>query len=383
MTANSYIDAFIPTGASDKACVNCGICLQKCPVMKMDAEESKKEMARLLSDEPTQRVLNECTFCYSCNSYCPQGLRPYNLIMERMVAKNQESGIPRPKSLDYMMTGKSEAGYFFDQYKNAPPEDKTILDRWSVVPPKSEDTLFVGCYGRTIPQRLEHSKVLKDLPKFGPREACCGEIPHRFGDYAYFTELVERTRKTLEALNTGRLVCYCGSCANYLGNIWPKDHGVKLPFQVISLYEWLWEKYSAGEIAVERKFSNTIAVSDSCYTSELGDGFYEAIRGLHQAVGMQTVELADNRNDSRCCGFSCGIRNNYDQSQVAIEAAKKLDQIMATQVDEVSVNCPGCWVGITGAAQAAKQELKVRFAISDFLWAFGDDGPKKAQQKDG
>jgi Fe-S oxidoreductase len=377
MIAKSYIDAFVPTGASDKECINCGICLQKCPVMKMDKKESKQEMSRLLKDEPTERVLNECTFCYSCNTYCPQGLRPYNLIMERITAENQKSGTPRPPALDYMMTGKSESGYFYDQYNAAPPEDKAILDRWSVVPPKSKDTLFVGCYGRTVPQRLENSKALKDLPKFGPRDACCGEIPHRFGDYEYFTVLVERTRKTLEALNTERLVCYCGACANYLGHIWPKDHGVKLPFPVISLYEWLWEKYSAGEIAVERKFSSETAISDSCYTSELGEGFYEAIRGLHKAVGMKTVELANNREDTLCCGFACGIRNNYDQNQTAIEAKKKLDQVVATQVKQVSVNCPGCWLGISTAAQAAKQELKVRFAISDFLWAFGDDEPTK------
>lgn len=54
----------------------------------------------------------------------------------------------------------------------------------------------------------------------------------------YFTEIVDRTRRQLEALKTDQLVCYCGSCSNNLGNIWPRDHGVKLPFPVISLYEW-------------------------------------------------------------------------------------------------------------------------------------------------
>jgi Fe-S oxidoreductase len=106
---------------------------------------------------------------------------------------------------------------------------------------------------------------------------------------------VERTRRMLETLNTERLVCYCGSCSNYLGNVWPNDHGVELPYPVISLYEWLWEKYCAGELAVQRKFSKDIVISDSCYTSELGDSFYEAIRGLHQVAGMRTVELANHR----------------------------------------------------------------------------------------
>ena len=365
MISKSYIDAFIPDGKNHDACVTCGICLQKCPVMQMGKEESRQEFGRLLAGEETERVLKECTFCYSCNSYCPQGLRPYNLIMERIVHKNRKNGKGIPPALDYMMTGKNESGYFFDIYKSASAGDKAVLEKWSQVPPKSKDVLFIGCVGRTFPGRLEHSNALAGLPKFGPQDACCGEIPHRFGDYAYFSDLVDRTRKTLEQLQTERLVCYCGSCSNYLGNIWPKDHGVKLPFEVISLYEWLWEKYSADELSIVRKFSKEIAISDSCYTSELGDNFYKAVRGLHEAAGMKTVELANSRENSLCCGFAAGIRNNYDQAQVGVEAKKKLDQIEATKAKEVSVNCPGCWAGIGGAAKAAGLDLGVKFAISD------------------
>lgn len=174
-------------------------------------------------------------------------------------------------------------------------------------------------------------------------------------------------------MNTERLVCYCGSCSNYLGNVWPNYHGVKLPYPVISLYEWLWEKYSPGELAVEYKFSKDIAISDSCYTSERGNAFYDAVRGLHEAVGMNVVELAGNRFDSLCCGFASGIRNNYDQTQVAIEARKKLDQVLASGLNEVSVNCPGCWAGIRDAARATNADLKVRFAINEILRAFGEN----------
>ena len=375
MISKSYLDAFIPEGKSSDVCVNCGICLQKCPVMKMEKDESRAEMRRRLNGEETKRILKECTFCFSCNHYCPQGLRPYNLIMERMIEKNRQAGAAVPPFISYMMTGKSESGYFYDLYKAGSDEDKAILDRWTQKPSKAKDTLFSGCYGRTIPQSLEYSKTLAGLPKFGPRDACCGEIPHRFGDYEYFSANVERTRKMLESLNTERLVCYCGSCANYLGNIWPNYHGVQLPYPVISLYEWLWEQYSAGELAIQRPFSKDIAISDSCYTSELGEGYYKAFRGLHEAAGMRTVELANNRYDSLCCGFACSIRNGYDQTQVAIAAKKKLDQIVETKQTAVSVNCPGCWVGISNAAKVGNQDIKVRFAINDILRAFGDEAP--------
>ncbi|MFZ3055360.1 MAG: heterodisulfide reductase-related iron-sulfur binding cluster [Smithella sp.] len=88
---------------------------------------------------------------------------------------------------------------------------------------------------------------------------------------------------------------------------------------------------------------------------------------------MNVVELAGNRFDSLCCGFASGIRNNYDQTQVAIEARKKLDQVLASGLNEVSVNCPGCWAGIRDAARATNADLKVRFAINEILRAFGEN----------
>jgi hypothetical protein len=48
-----------------------------------------------------------------------------------------------------------------------------------------------------------------------------------------------------------------------------------------------------------------------------------------------------------------------------------VDQILATNVNEVSCNCPGCWAGIIRAGKG--HHLRVRFAINEILWAFGDD----------
>ena len=89
MARKTYIDAFDPEGKSRNVCEKCGLCLQECPVMKMEKAESQAEMGRLLKGQETERVLNECTFCFSCNHYCPQGLRPYALIMERAAEKNR------------------------------------------------------------------------------------------------------------------------------------------------------------------------------------------------------------------------------------------------------------------------------------------------------
>jgi len=54
-------------------------------------------------------------------------------------------------------------------------EEKEILKKWSENPPQgSKDILWIGCLGKMICKSIENSQVLKDLPKFGPSDICCG-----------------------------------------------------------------------------------------------------------------------------------------------------------------------------------------------------------------
>ena len=371
MTSKSYIDAFDPEGKSGSICANCGICLQKCPVMQMDKDEAKSEMACLLTGTEPKRVMNECTFCFNCNNYCPHGLKPYALIMERLAERIRklEKGIP--PYIEYYFTGKGDSDVFRDVYDTLSENEKNILNKWAVMPAKSKDVLFIGCAGRQIPQEIENSKVLEELPKYAPRTACCGELSYRLGDYKTFSETVERTRQLLAGLDTERLVCYCGSCANYLGNIWPNYHGVKLPFEVTSIWEWLWEKVQKGDIKAKRKVSKKVAITDSCYSSELGDRFYEAIRGLHEAAGMEVVELKNNRYDNLTCGAVSIVRNNYDYTEGVKEARKKIAQVKETGAGDIACYCPGCFGQLRVGAQRAG--LNLHYSLEEILWAFGDE----------
>jgi Fe-S oxidoreductase len=233
--------------------------------------------------------------------------------------------------------------------------------------------------GREIPYGTEHSLVFKGLPKYAPRNACCGELAYRYGDYQAFAQTVERTRKMLERLDTDRLVCYCGSCANYLANIWPNYHGVKLPFEIVSVWQWLWEKYSRGEIKVERPINRKVVLTDACYSSELGEGFLDAVRGLHRAVGIEVVELENNRFDNLTCGTVSILRNNYDLKEGAKETKRKMAQVLNTGVGDLNCYCPGCYMQLRGAAK--KSNIQTHYALEEILWAFGDEYPVPLEER--
>ena len=379
MARKAYIEAFNPEGLNQNVCEQCGLCLQRCPVMQMGKDQARLEMGRLLKGQETERVLKECTFCFNCNHYCPQDMRPYALIMERAAEKYRASGKGFPPFVDYLLTGKTDACMFWDLYAAESSAEKAILDRWETVPPQSPEVLFVGCIGREIPYGTEHSRVFQDLPKFAPRDACCGELAYRYGDYPTFAKTVARTRSILERLDTERLVCYCGSCANFLGNIWPNYHDVHLPFEIISVWEWLWERYQSGALKVARPIERKVALSDSCYGSELGDGFLDAVRGLHRAAGMEVVELANNRYESLTCGTVSMFRNKFDLMEGAKEAQKKMTQVLATEAGDLSCYCPGCYLQLRGAAQACR--IQIHYALEKILWAFGDDYPIPFEQR--
>jgi Fe-S oxidoreductase len=369
MPSKSYIDAFDPEKKSETTCLTCGLCLQKCPVMKMDKKEAISEIARLLKGEETERVLNECTFCFRCNHFCPNDLKPYALIMERQAEKIKKSGKTLPPPWNYFINdGKS--CLFYEMYDSFADYEKEILDKWEKIPQKSEEILFIGCAGRNIPYGIENSTVMKDLPKFGPRKACCGELSYRFGDYESFSKRVDDTLAMFEGLDIKRMVCYCGSCANFFGNIWPNYHGVKLPFEVTNIWEWLWERVQKGEIKVKNKVSGKIAISDSCYSTELGDKFFEAVRGLNKAIGLDVVELKNNRYDGLSCGV-CSIARNFDMADIMAESKRKVDQIVATGVTDFTTNCPGCYDQLSMASMGTG--LRAHYGLDEILWALGDD----------
>ncbi len=373
MADRSYIDAFDPDGRSEKLCLKCGICLQRCPVMQMEKKKSREEHARLRSGEETERVLNECTFCYDCNDYCPHHLNPLALIMERVADRIRRSGKGIPDYLQYLFTGHGDSSVFADVYKELPQTETAILDKWEVPPDASREVLFVGCIGREIPYGIEHSALLKTLPKFGPRNACCGELPFRLGSFEVFTKTAERTKQLLEELSTERLVCYCGSCTHSLKNIWREYLGIELPFEIISIWEWLWEKVQKQELKVQRTIDRKVALTDSCYSSQLGDRFHEAVRGLHEITGMSVVELKNNRYDNLCCGAVSIIRNDFDLMEPIKVAGRKIEQVQETGLSDLSCYCPGCFIQLGGAAKNIGVET--HYSLEEILWAFGDDYP--------
>jgi len=203
--------------------------------MHMDKPQAVAEITGLLKTGYSEKIFRECTFCFNCNNYCPEGLRPHEFILEKFIESRKKKG-KLSAVYPYLFNGM-KTSMWKDIYAMLSREEQSIMRKWSEIPPPSKEILWVGCIGRISCFDIENSAVLRELPKFGPPDLCCGELAYRLGSWKAYTDTIEKTLKAFEKLNIERMVCYCGSCYNYLSNILKNVYGRELPFKLISLYQ--------------------------------------------------------------------------------------------------------------------------------------------------
>lgn len=349
-------------------CTKCGDCLVKCPVMQMDRAEAIAEITRVLDTGYSARIFDECTFCFRCNQYCPEGLRPHELILEKFMAVRKKKG-KISAVIPYLFNGM-ETSMWKDIYSKLSAAELSILKKWSAIPPPSKEILWIGCIGRMSCFDIENSSVLRELPKFGPPDLCCGELAYRMGSWKAYAETVEKTLKVFEKLKIERMVCYCGSCYSYFSNILKNVYGRELPFRLISLYEWLNEQRLAGKLQLKKNLNMTTTLHESCYVSELGHGFARSLRDIYSSAGASIIELQHHGDTNLSCGAASVVKTLYLPSTMWKEQRKKYKEVKKTGYRDMAVNCPGCFITLSFTNKLAG--IKLHYMPDELLAAYGD-----------
>ena len=347
-------------------CKECGECLMKCPVIDFSRKEAKEEITNLLTGKPAKKILSKCTLCFNCNHYCQHDLRPYELILDHIIS-NRGQWISN--CIPYFLNGM-KPNFFQDQYDSLNEIEQDILKRWSVIPPQSDEILWVGCIGRLSCLDIEQSIVLRELPKYGPMELCCGELHYRFGSWKAYTGMVEKTISNFERLNIKRMVCYCGSCYNLLSKTMPDVYGKKLPFELISMYQWILENAEKGKIQVKNPIKKHATVHESCYVSELEDDFRQALYKLYSMVGIDISEMEHTGGNNISCGLASAARDLNVLKSVFPAQLKRYQEAKETKASHIALNCPGCYLSMSMTSPMFGMELLNM--TEEILVAFGD-----------
>ena len=349
-------------------CTKCGDCLVKCPVMRLDRQTAVNEITALLQTGHSDTIFKQCTFCYRCNRFCPLNLRPYELILEKFMAYRQKKG--KISAIIPFLINGMKPSMWQNIYAMLSKDEQGILKKWAEIPPPSKEILWVGCIGRISCLDIEHSIVLRELPKFGPPDLCCGELAYRLGSWETYTRTIEKTLSAFENLNIERMVCYCGSCYHYLSNVLKNVYGKTLPFQLISLYEWLDEKRKSGDITLQNPLRLKTTLHESCYVSELGKDFAQCLRSIYGSAGVEIVELPHHGETSLTCGAASTVKTLFLPDSMLKEQAQKYKDVKKTGLKEMAVNCPGCFITLSFTHMLAG--INLHYMPEEILKAYGD-----------
>jgi Fe-S oxidoreductase len=333
-------------------CIRCAYCFEQCPIVReaqwdTDGARGKVILAYgILTGEiePSEYVagkLFRCTYCRDCLERCPS----------------------KVKILDIISSARAdlvEAGFASDVQKHVINNIQTtgnIYGDTEVVSQEREGKtpLFIGCQYLGRPNKTKkYIKILGelDISPVVTKEVCCGYPMEALGFKKEFTAYKEQFRGSFPFHEA---ITLCPTCTVFL----KEGHGVtaKHVLQVIS------EKLPSARLNMK------VTYHDPCDFSR-GLKLIEEPRKILKKLGVEVVEMATNKENSRCCGGGGGILMS-DQTLSNDIAKKRIHEALDTGVDILVTACPTCEQVLKKAAQeVAESEGKTMTirSIEDLIW---------------
>ena len=319
---------------NEKTCKRCGACLTQCPVMELDPDQAKAEIANLIDNRPATEFVKNCIGCGFCDTLCPTGSQPSALRKEIMDAQPKDSG-----ASGMVMICEEVPGNLMDLALMHDREKKEAALAAFTNPPHSETVFYLGCSLSHIYTDLTQTTLLSDYPMVGGMKYCCGGYVHRnFGD----KEAIIKGQTLLghfRATGVKKIITFCPGCDRMLQDVYPAivpDFDI----EVQNISDFLLEKHRSGNLDFPNKLNRTVAFQDSCGWRSIDPSIYEAPRQLLAAMGATVVEMAHNRKQSICCGAPLNTKNPALGDKLA---KKRADEAKAAGADTISVACTGCF----------------------------------------
>jgi len=333
-------------------CIRCAYCFEKCPVIKevqwdTDGARGKIIMSYgLLTGDlkPSQYIADKlfrCTYCRDCMDRCPSNLE----ILEIFTNARTEL---------------VDAGFASDTHKyiiNNIKKTGNIYGDTEVITPeqKGKIPLFIGCQYLGRPNKTK--KYIKILEKLGiqptvVKEICCGFPMEVLG----FKDEYEKHKIDFKKqFPYNDAIALCPTCTVFL----KEGHKIKAKH----VLQVILEKIPKANLGLKVTFH------DPCDFSR-GLKIIDEPRKILEKLGVEIVEMKNNKENSRCCGGGGGILMT-DQELSNDIAKKRIHEALETGVDMLVTSCPTCESTLKKAAQEISEKegktITVR-NIEDIIW---------------
>jgi len=360
-------------------CIHCGMCAEACPFYETTQDERyapvnkyhllrrfyRREVSPMrpvfrpftrditIDDlrEWRHYVFDACTGCARCDMICPMGINVSSLI--RIVREGIGAADLMPPRLQRLKTEQAEKNSIVgvDGQKLREIADQ-LADQGIDVPLDKDGAeimmLTTSMEMRSFPSALAANA--KILNKAGANwtmfpEACeSANLGYVAGDTAAMRVAVKRivdkakqhSIKTVVLPETG----HGYQVLRWLG---ANTVGEQLPFEVLSIIEFIIREQGEGRLALKQGGAGTsVAYQDPCRLSRKG-GILQEPRDILESMGFELRETEYHGREDYCCGGGCGeyVLSTGSELRHKVFALKK-GLFEDTGADKVVTACASC-----------------------------------------
>ena len=371
-------------------CTECGRCQSQCPAWHTDKPLSPKLLSMAMRDHAMTKVVeNEaivgdnapisldvlwsCTTCGACVEECPVDIEHVDHIVN-MRRFQVLVGSEFPTEL---------GGTFRNLEKTGNPWGANRADRegWIAecdfpvrvvegeLPAEVEYLFWVGCAGAYEERAKKTTKAVAELlhmagvnfAVLGKKETCTGDAARRAGNEFLYQilsrENIETFKETFGDRPKGKkkVVVTCPHCFTTIGRDYAQS-GYEL--EMLHHTQLLNTLVREGRLKTSpHKADQKITFHDPCYLGRHNQ-IYAPPRELLEASGCDIEEMPRNQERSFCCGGG-GSRMWMEEKLGTRINLNRVDEAIATGVQEVAVGCPFCRIMIGDGMTARESDVEV------------------------
>jgi len=343
-------------GTSFQFCYQCGICDVVCPWNRVTSFSMRKivRQATFGLTEIEQEDIWRCTTCGTCPQRCPRGVNQIEAGVSLRKIATEYGVFPDSVAPIVTVSGSLMAeGNPFD-IERSKRADWTQGLSVKTFEEGMEILYFPGCYLSYDP-RLKKvaaataqilSKAGVDFGILGPDESCCGESIRKTGNEPLFKHLAKQNIKAFIDRGVKKILVSSPHCYHTFKNEYPEFN---VNFDIIHISQFLRDLMNDGRLEIAREYEKKITYHDPCYLGR-HNGIFDAPRAvLKQVPGAQFTEMAENRENSFCCGGGGG--------RIWMETPKgerfsdlRLKQAVDVGAEVLVTACPYCITNFTDSS---------------------------------
>ena len=389
------------------SCTECGRCQSQCPAWHTDKPLSPKLLIMAMRDHAMAKVVEteslvselgpieldvlwSCTTCGACVEECPVDIEHVDHIVNmRRFQVLVESEFPT--ELGGTFRNLEKAG-------NPWGANRADRDAWigecdfpirvveGQLPDDVEYLFWVGCAGAYEERAKKTTKAVAELlymagvnfAVLGKRETCTGDPARRAGNEFLYQILARENIETFNEVfatrtekGTKKVVVTCPHCFTTIGRDYAQSG-----FELVMVHhtQLLNQLVREKRLVPINKSTTTMTYHDPCYLGRHNE-IYEPPRELLGATGVTITEMPRNTERSFCCGAGGGRMWMEEKIGTRINL-NRVDEAIATGVEEIAVACPFCRV-MTGDGVIARDS---KVEVLDVAQALLRSVKSKAEQ---